>query len=229
MSTSRNAELHSLAEFASECLMLIQQLRLAKNIEDPRRLRSKTLEVLTHFERQARDAGFDAEICRNAEFALVAFLDEAVTGLSFQEKEVWMANPLQSELFGLNSAGEEFFRKLDDLRRRPQEHIQILEVYYLCLVLGFKGKYHLDNPEGLRQLVVETKADILRTKERRLQVPLSPHGAPEEKFAEIVTRNLPGWLVAAAAGGVGILFFLVLSWLISGAADTVKTLIETAG
>jgi type VI secretion system protein ImpK len=209
--------------------MLIQQLRLAKNVEDPQMLRSKTLEVLARLERDARDNGFDTETCKNAKFALVAFLDEAVTGLSFADKEMWITNPLQSELFGVNSAGEEFFRRLDDLRRRPQEHIQVLEVYYLCLVLGFKGKYHLDNPEGLRQLVEDTKADIVRTKERRFHFPLSPHGAPEEKFGEIVTRSLPGWLVAAAAGGIGVIFFLVLSWLISGSADTIKTLIETAG
>lgn len=221
--------MHSLADVAGECLMLIQQLRLAKNVEDPARLRSKTMEVLTRFERTARDAGFESEACKNAEFALVAFLDEAVTSLPFSDKDAWLTNPLQSELFGLNYAGEEFFRRLEELRRRTQENIQVLEVYYLCLVLGFKGKYHLDNPEGLRQLVEETKADILRSKERRFQLPLAPHGTPEEKFGEIVTRNLPGWLVAAAAGGVAVLFFFVLSWLISGTADAVKTIIETAG
>ena len=140
------------------------------------------MEVLTRFERQAKDSGFDTETTRNAEFALVAFLDEAVTGLPFADKESWLSNPLQSELFGLNSAGEDFFRRLEELRRRPQEHIQVLEIYYLCLVLGFKGKYHMDNPEGLRQLVEDTKADILRTKDRRYQIPLAPHGAPEEKL-----------------------------------------------
>jgi type VI secretion system protein ImpK len=209
--------------------MLIQQLRLAKNVENPERLRTKTMEVLARLDRDARDAGVDTETCKSAKFALVAFLDEAVTSVSFAEKEVWISNPLQSELFGLNSAGEDFFRRLDELRRRPQENIPVLEVYYLCLVLGFKGKYLLDNPEGLRHLVEETKSDIIRAKERRFQIPLSPHGMPEEKFGEIVTKNLPGWLVAAAAGGIGVVCFLVLSWLISGAADTVKMLIETAG
>ena len=229
MATSRSVEQHSLAETAGECLMLIQQLRLAKNVEDPSRLRPKTMEVLTRFEREAKNSGFDAETIRNAEFALVAFLDEAVTGLPFADKESWLANPLQSELFGLNYAGEDFFRRLEELKRRPQEHIQVLEVYYLCLVLGFKGKYHMDNPEGLRQLVEDTKADMLRTRDRRYQIPLAPHGAPEEKLGEIVTRNLPGWIVAAAAGGVAVMFFFVLSWLISNAADTVKAMIESAG
>jgi type VI secretion system protein ImpK len=229
MPTARNNESRPLAEISGECFMLIQQLRLARNVEDGQRLRSKTLEVLARLEREARDAGFDSETCRNAKFPLVAFLDEAVTGLSFLDKDVWLANPLQSELFGTNSAGEEFFRRLEELRRRPHENLAVLEIYYLCLVLGFKGKYHLDNPEGLRQLIEETKADIFRTKERRFHLPLSPHGTPEEKIGEMVTRNVPGWLVAAAAGGISVLVFLVLSWLISGTADSVKMLIETAG
>src|SRR5512133_2449638 len=145
MPISRGTGQRSLAELSSECLMLIQQLRLAKNVEDPGRLRAKTMDVLARFEREAKDSGFDAETTRNAEFALAAFLDEAVTALPFAEKDIWIANPIQSEMFGLNYAGEEIFRRLEELRRRPNEHLQVLEVYYLCLVLGFKGKYQMDN------------------------------------------------------------------------------------
>ncbi len=229
MSMSQSNDHRSLAELSGECLVLIQQLRLAQNVEDPKRLRTKTLEVLARLEREAKGAGFDTETCANAKFPLVAFLDEAVTGLTFPDKETWTSNPLQSELFGLNYAGEEFFRRLEELRRRPQENSAVLEVYCLCLVLGFKGKYQMENPDELRHIVEETKADLLRTKERRFQLPLSPHGNPDEKIGEIVSRNISAWLVAAAAGGIAVLVFLILTWLMNGGADAVKALIDTAG
>jgi len=229
MQTTRLPERQSLAESCSETLMLIQQLRLAESIDDPRQLRSRTLDGLKRLERDARDVGLESEDIQNAKFALVAFIDEAITGVSFAEKESWLANPLQSELFGLNYAGEEFFRRLNDLRQRPQANVPVLEVYYLCLVLGFKGKYLLDNPEGLRRLVEDTKADIVRAKEQRLSQSLSPHGKPQENLGEIVTRDLPGWVLAVSAAAVGFLFFLVMTWLISGTAEKVRSLIETAG
>src|SRR5512140_1968954 len=130
----------SLADAAGECLMLIQQVRLATAIGDPQQLRTRTLDVLKRFERTAREAGYESDQVQVAKFALVAFLDEAVIGVPFAEKEAWTTNPLQAELFGLNSAGEEFFKRLGDLRQRPQANIPVLEVYYLCMVLGFKGK-----------------------------------------------------------------------------------------
>ena len=96
-------------------------------------------------------------------------------------------------------------------------------------MLGFKGKYLLDNPEGLRRLVEDTKADIVRAKEQRLSQSLSPHGKPQENLGEIVTRDLPGWVLAVSAAAVGFLFFLVMTWLISGTAEKVRSLIESAG
>lgn len=229
MQTALPQEGQSLAESCSECLMLIQQVRLAPSIGDPQQLRARTLDVLKRFERKATDAGIDREEIQNAKFALVAFIDEAVTGVPFADKESWLANPLQSELFGLNHAGEEFFRRLDELRQRRQESHQVLEVYYLCLVLGFKGKYLLDSPEGLRRLVEESKADIIRAKQRRHAQSLSPHGKPQENLGTMVRGGIPVWALAAGAGGIGVLAFLVLSWLIRGGAERVKMLIEMAG
>ncbi len=219
----------TLSDGAGECLMLIQQLRLATDIGDPQQLRSRTLDALKRFERTARDAGYDNEVVQNAKFALVAFFDEAITGSSFAGKEAWAANSLQTELFGLNYAGEEFFRRLNDLRQRPQSNIPVLEVYYLCMVLGFKGKFLLDSPEVLRHLVEDTKADIVRARDQRFMQPLSPHAKPQENLGGVVRRDIPAWILAVSAGGLAFIVFLVLSWLVSGAAEKVKTLIEMAG
>lgn len=228
MKSVKSVERQGLAENCSESLMLIQQLRLAGSIDDSTRLRSKILDVLSRMERGARDSGVEHEDIQQAKFALVAFLDEAITGLTFSEKESWIANPLQLELFQLNSAGEEFYRRLGELRQRPQQNTQVLEVYYLCMVLGFKGKYLYDNPEGLRRLVEDTKADIHRGKGGSPSQALSPHGHPDEKLAEVVTRDIPGWVIAVSVMAIGLFLFLILTFIINGSADKVKTFMEAA-
>jgi len=227
MKSARGNDRLGLADLCAECLMLIQQLRLAGSIDDSTRLRSKILDVLGRVERGARDSGIEHEDVQNAKFALVAFLDEAITGLSFADKEKWIANPLQLELFQLNSAGEEFYRRLGELRQRPQQNTQVLEVYYLCMVLGFKGKYLYDNPEGLRRLVEDTKSDIHRAKGTNASQAISPHGRPGEKLTEVVTRDIPGWVIAVSVLAIGLFLFLVLTFVINGSADKMKSFIET--
>ena len=229
MENAKSTRRLTLSDAASECLLLIQQVRLATAIGDPGQLRARTLEVLKRFERSARDGGFESDQVQMAKFALVAFLDEAVAGAAFGDKELWTTNPLQAELFGLNSAGEEFFRRLNDLRQHPQANVQVLEVYYLCMVLGFKGRYQLDSPEVLRRLVEETRADLLKAKEPRFMQPLSPHAKPGERLAGGGGREVPAWAMAAAAAAVALIVFLILSWLISGATDRVKEMISMAG
>lgn len=220
----------TLSDVSSDCLMLILQLRSAKSIDDPTRLRERIKEVLDRMERRAKEVGISQEDVTNAKFALVAFIDEAITGVNFSQKDAWLANPLQMELFARYDAGEEFFRRLNELRQRAQAHAQVLEIYCLCLMLGYKGKYAFQGTEALRGLVEDTKAELHRVRESgRSGLVLSPHGNPQDKLTDVVYRDIPTWVIGAAAAAVGVLFFLVMSWLITGNANDVITIISSAG
>ena len=228
--SSKSGSKQTLADLSSECLMLILQLRSAKTIDDPAQLRERTKAVLERLDRAARDAGFEREDVENSRFALVAFIDEAITGVNFIEKDAWLANPLQMELFGRYDAGEEFFRRLNELRQRPQVHAQVLEVFSLCLMLGYKGKYAYQETAALRGLVEDTKADLRRVKDGgRTSLLLSPHGKPEDRLADVVYRDIPTWVIGASAAALCVLFFLIMSWLMTGSADSVKNIIESVG
>jgi type VI secretion system protein ImpK len=213
----------TLSELSSDCLTLIAQIRTSKNVGDIGRLRQKSKDLLERLERDAKDAGIELDDIRTSQFGLAAFFDEAVSTGSFPQKEEWAANPLHLEMFGRADAGEEFFRKLADLRQRPQKNAEVLEVYYLCLVLGYRGKYYFEPGESLRALVEDTKADLLRGREKRAPRTLSPHGMPRENIANAVYKEVPIWIIAAAAGAIGMLYILIMSWLMSnGAAEVVK-------
>ena len=75
MGASKTTGKQSLSDLSSDCLMLIVQLRSAKNIDDPAQLRERTKAVLDRLDRAAKDAGFEREDIENAKFALVAFID----------------------------------------------------------------------------------------------------------------------------------------------------------
>jgi type VI secretion system protein ImpK len=92
---------------------------------------------------QAKSWGYSGEMIQFSVFALVAFLDESVLKLQSPIFADWSQRPLQEELFGHHRAGEIFFENLHGLlaRQDAQDVADCLEVYCLCLLLGFRGRY----------------------------------------------------------------------------------------
>ncbi len=94
---------------------------------------------------QAKTLGYSSDSNQLAFFALVSLLDESVLKLQSPAFADWAQRPMQEEMFGHNRAGEVFFDNLRTLlaRQDSQETADCLEVYCLCMLLGFKGKYAL--------------------------------------------------------------------------------------
>jgi type VI secretion system protein ImpK len=94
---------------------------------------------------QAKGVGYSSESNQLAFFAVVALLDESVLKLQHPGFADWAQRPFQEEMFGHYRAGEVFFEHLHTLLARPDsaETADCLEVYCLCMQLGFHGKYAL--------------------------------------------------------------------------------------
>jgi type IV/VI secretion system ImpK/VasF family protein len=80
---------------------------------------------------------------RDAEAAVVAFLDEAILSLKDPAREVWAKQTLSVDLYGESKAGEVFFERLDEIKGQTDspQLADLLEVFLLCLELGFEGRY----------------------------------------------------------------------------------------
>jgi type VI secretion system protein ImpK len=66
--------------------------------------------------------------------------------MPWSHREEWLKHLLQSEHYATTKAGEEFFERLNMLR---PEQGAAREVYYLCLALGFIGRYCAPGDEML--------------------------------------------------------------------------------
>ncbi|NKB47444.1 MAG: hypothetical protein GKR77_06615 [Legionellales bacterium] len=83
------------------------------------------------------------------QYALAALVDELVAYSTWSAKEDWLGQPLQVILFDDHLAGERFFERLTILRQTPSTPLLVLDIYYLCLQLGFQGKHRLHDPNIL--------------------------------------------------------------------------------
>ena len=130
---------------------------------------------------EARRRGYSGEDIQLATFAVVAFLDESILNMHNPVFADWPRRPLQEEYFGHHVAGEIFFQNLDKILQRndSQDMGDLLEVYQLCMLLGFAGKYSIGGRGELQARVQTTGDKIARI--RQSSAELSPAWAAAER------------------------------------------------
>jgi type VI secretion system protein ImpK len=108
-----------------------------------RELRARLLQSFDAFEKRCHASQLDNSAVGDVKYALSAVVDEMVMNSAWPHKLSWAEKPLQLEFFSENLADEGFYQKLDKLRQSGERNIDALEIYYLCLQLGFMGMYRM--------------------------------------------------------------------------------------
>src|SRR6516162_2367769 len=211
----------TLADLCGDLLAFALQLKRSKDPGDAELLRQKIDEQFRALETRARQSDVPQEDVQQAKYAIAAFIDEMILTSSWPLKESWADKPLQLAYFNDFAAGEEFYNKIDTPRGAKRN--SVLEVYYLCLTLGFRGKYVDLQGMEKKKVLMDT---MLR--EMRGAAPaapgtggLSPSWQPPDALPGIV-KNFPAWFVAAACALFIILLFVLLSTLLGSSAENLK-------
>ncbi|KRB01028.1 type VI secretion system protein ImpK [Pseudomonas sp. Root68] len=164
-------------------------------------------------ERDARGANYSVEQVKDTQYALCAFLDESVLRSGDNElRRHFELQPLQFRYFGVHLAGEGFFEKIDALRGDVKQNLDVLEVYHLCLALGFEGKFSLGQKDQLRYLANTLGQDIARF--RKTPKALSPDWALPDQVSQMLRHEVPLWLYLALIALVCTGVYLTLDWLL---------------
>ncbi|MES1945967.1 type IV / VI secretion system protein, DotU family [Salinisphaera sp. C84B14] len=172
---------------------------------------------LDEFERSAKKLGKSTEDIYAAKYAFCAAVDETVLAEAADIRDEWGRRPLQLELFGDQLAGEHFFDRLEELRAQGRSRIEALEVFYMCLLLGFKGKFALEGSEKLGYLTARLGDEIANMKGRRAG--FAPHWEPPDSVAHTLKREVPAWVVASVCALVGAVALVGLNASLSNSSE----------
>ncbi len=216
---------NDLVAFAAPIFDLI--LRLKAGIVKPSNdLRPKVAALLMDFEKRAERYRFNHKIVQVSKFALASFVDETILTNNFQMKEEWEKNPLQLEYFGEQLAGNKFFDKLLSMIKQIEQTADAVEIYYYCMLLGFKGKYAVYEQEKLLATMQQTANALVKVGKIR-PTELSPHWLANDQPKPPEKRGMPVWAKIAAAGGLGLAFIVYLVFFIMSSSflnDAMKNL-----
>jgi type VI secretion system protein ImpK len=171
---------------------------------------SKMQGFLDDVERRAKKLGISTEDTHSAKYAFCAAVDEIILRSDFPIRDKWAQQPLQLVIFGDQLAGEHFFSKLEALQAQGSVHLQALEVFHMCLLLGFQGKYALEGPEKLHFMTARLGDDIARLKGR--SAGFAPAWARPDTVANKLRSDVPLWVVGTVFALIALSAFIALDW-----------------
>lgn len=212
--------------------MLTAVVRLRSNrqaVNDAEAFRNQVRQAIRLADQEGRKLGYTEEDIRLGVFAVVAFLDESILNLQNPVFADWVRKPLQEELFGRHTAGEIFFEQLQHLlgRRETTELADLLEVYQLCLLLGFVGRYSISGRGDLRAIIEAVHDKIRRIRKPRGEI--SPNWqVPEQRFAQ---GGVDPWVrrlqwVALGCGLTVLILFVIYRVMLSSGLTSLQALVR---
>lgn len=210
MPVAAPTEAHSLLDLMYDGFYLLFLLKGKHPPLDAEVFRERIKQFLTAFERGATRMNASAEDVYACKYAFCATVDEAVLMSGFKVKEAWQRLPLQVQFFGEQLAGEQFFEKLEELRRQGAPRVQAMEVFHMCLLLGFQGKYLIEGSEKLGYLTARLGDEIARIKGQGAG--FAPHWAAPDRIQHQLKNEVPLWVVASVFGLMALLAYTGLRW-----------------
>jgi len=219
--------INPLVAAANPLLDLVPQLRATLQHPDPLGLRDALARDIKAFEARARTAGVTPETIVGARYALCTLLDEVAASTPWGSG-VWAKQSLLVMFHNENWGGEKFFLLLSKLAQSPAQNRDLLELLYVCLTLGFEGRYRvMDNGRAQLETLRERVAEILRNQRGEYERELSPAWRPAAVKRHRLFAVMPLWVGFAACGVVLLGIYFALSYRLNTGSDPVFARIQS--
>lgn len=141
---------NQLINISSELLAVTLKINTLPEPEDITTLRHQLVASINEIKTKGAELTYPVAVIDKLCFLYAVVLDELIVYTDWGEKRGWENKTLLSELFGMRNGGELFFTVAEKAARQPHKLIDLLEVVYLFLNIGFKGQYRETGSEQLK-------------------------------------------------------------------------------
>lgn len=219
---SPTADRNPLVGCASGLLSAAAALRNTPYSPDLPSLKDRLTNQINTFERCARAHGMTDKQVLPARYFICALLDEAILGTPWGTDGGWSERGLLLSFHNEHSGGSKFFDALDRLLGDPKSNLELLELIYVCLSIGFQGRYSTepDGQQALKQLR-ERLYTTVRDFRGEPEPALSPHWQGSDATRRPIFSRLPLWIIAAISALALMGLFSTLVFDLHRASDPV--------
>lgn len=194
--------LNPLLALANRLMMLVPQIRATRHVADPAALRASLAQSVRDFVTAAQQQGMAPERVMAARYVLCTMLDEAASDTPWGGTGVWGRHSLLAEFHNEAFGGEKVFQLMARLAEKPDANLDLLELIYAALALGFEGRYRvIDGGRVQLEAVRARLGQIIRQQRGAYPTALAEHWAGQPA----PQRKALSWLPLAAAAALVLL------------------------
>lgn len=136
-------------------------------------LRDKIIQAFEQFEKMAKRYSCEPRLILAARYCLCTALDETILANSWAIDSIWSQQSFLSLFHRETWGGERFFILLEKMYDHPQENIDLLELFFVLLTMGFEGKYYNQGKAVLNKITHHLYTLIIEMRDSHAGV-LSP-------------------------------------------------------
>ncbi|AEP35878.1 OmpA-family protein [Taylorella asinigenitalis 14/45] len=207
---------------ANPLLTLLPQIRFSQHHDNVDMLRELLVEEVRQFEVRAQEKGISKETILGARYCLCTAIDEACAMAPWGQQGLWSGKSLLVTYHNETWGGEKFFQLLRKLSQNPENHIDLLELMYFCLMLGFEGRFRvIENGRSQLETLKQRLLLIIKKVRGSYPITLSPNWKGDEIINKIKRLPIPLWVVAIFGFALAVLSYILFSWLLGGKSDEV--------
>lgn len=213
---------NQLTALALPLLIVVPKLRKIAFHQSVKELQERLVAEIGTFQNKALQQGYTEDEVRKASYLVCSLIDETVLNTPWGSESFWGHDTLLVKFHWEAVGGEEFFPLVERLMSRPGDNLDLLEFAYMCLSLGFEGKYRLipDGNRALEQLRVEIYLEIRRLRgDPDLNLSVNWRGLGDLRSR--LTRYVPMWVLWVSAGLLLLLVYIGFSFKINGLSDNI--------
>lgn len=130
---------------SSDIFKYIDSLQNSYDIGELQDVRALLIQDIDYFAESANKKGIENSQTVLARYILCTFSDEIISTTYWGKDKNWANHSLLGHFYNETYGGDKFFKILEQLLRAPAKYIDLLELMYICLSLGFEGKYRIQN------------------------------------------------------------------------------------
>ena len=188
--------INSLIAAAAPIFFLTEKIELSETPLDLTQFHEDMVHEIIAFETQAKTLGYHTHIVLAARYILGLWVDETILNTRWGRQTGWgnqllLVDNTQSEL----NDNKSFFLILKHCLQEPATYIDLLELLYLCLSLGFEGEYrHMERGhiqlakvyDNLYHCIQKQRGEV----SKELDIKMAEEVSQENGLAKLLIRSL---------------------------------------
>jgi type VI secretion system protein ImpK len=185
-------------------------------------LQEQLIDRVKNFQVQAARRVDSLEKVKTASYFICSLIDETILNTPWGSQSNWGHHSLLIQFHNEARGGERFFRILDRAKQHPGRNADLLELAYLCLSMGFEGRYRIS--DGGRRAIEDLRHELhllIQGRRNDSKPVLSVNWKGLRDMRGTLIRHVPMGVVALVAAVLLMLIYLGYSYAVNRASDRV--------